>query len=57
MNLSEKEPFRIKANLVYESNRNSIMDMRRDLYMAFGHTESCNMWIAAHVTDLAGYEA
>lgn len=51
------EPFRTNSNLAHEINRNSMIDIRRDSYIAFCHAESCNMRIAAHVTDPAGDEA
>jgi len=39
---------------MYESNKNSIVDMHRNSYIAFGHAGSCNVWITAGVTDSAG---
>jgi len=54
MKLSEKVRFRINANPMYESNKNSIVDMHHNSYIAFGHAGSCNVWITAPVTDSAG---
>ena len=39
---------------MYESNKNSIVNMHRNSYIAFGHAGSCNMWITAPVTESAG---
>ena len=54
MNLSETVRFRINADQMYESNKNSIVDMRRNSYIVFGRAGSCNVWIMAPVTDSAG---
>jgi len=46
--------FRINANPMYESNKNIIVDMHHNSYIAFGHAGSCNVWITTPVTDSAG---
>ena len=52
--LSEIVRFRINADPMYESNKNSIVDMHRNSYIAFVHAGSCNVWITAPVTDSTG---
>ena len=54
MNPSEMVRFRINAYPMYESNKNSIVDMHHNSYIAFGHAGSCNMWITAPVTNSTG---
>jgi hypothetical protein len=39
---------------MYESNRNSIVDIRRNSYTCFGRAGNCNVWITAPATDPAG---
>jgi len=56
VNLTETVPFWMPDKPLYESNENSILDVLRNPYIAFGQSGDCYVEIEAHaMTSAKGY--